>query len=247
MWNWIKKLFGFGKKAEAKPVEKNPIDEAIEAQKPAPLPSGPIGEKRAIPDFKFVDSSHHHKQFDVKAYAKGCKLFINKATQGNSFVDSTHVARKKLCKENGITYLGYHFYECTKDWKSQWDHYSKVHGEFIGPAILDYELSGGNTMSQLRDKIEESYLWLCEAEKVTGKTPIVYIGYSLAKELKLPAKFKRFPLWVPRYANALGTIPSPWSEENMFAWQFTESGAFPGMGPSNDVNVYYGKANVLNL
>ena len=30
-------------------------------------------------------------------------------------------------------------------------------------------------------------------------------------------------------------------------WQFTEDGLFPGFKGGNDVNIYYGKNNKLNL
>ena len=249
MWAWIKRnIFRIRPVTSNKPqvpVEKNPIDEALEN---FPKPLDPIG-KGSIPDFKFVDSSHHHPDFDVVAYAKASRLLLNKTTQGLSMVDRTHPKRQALCKENGVTYGGYHFYECNRSWKAQLDHYIKNHGEFaIGP-IIDFETWDGNqTMTDLKKEIENLWLMLLEAEKITGKKAIIYAGYHVLVALMLPEKFSRFIFWVPRYASAIGKLPPPCNESNLMAWQFTESGKFAGMGSGgNDVNVYYGNVNLLGL
>lgn len=240
LWNKI-----IGKKVTP---EKNPVVETPAPVQDVETPSLPQGEGREIEDFKFVDSSHHHPKFDVKEYAKAAKLFLNKTSQGLNMVDATHAVRKKLCQENGVVYGGYHFFECKKSWKAQLDHYIKNHGSFqIGP-IIDFEnWDGRQDMNDLKSEIENLWLMLLEAEAITGKRAVIYAGYHVLVALKLPAKFARFIFWVPRYAGAIGSLPAPCTKENLMAWQFTESGSFPGMGPKNDVNVYYGKTNLLGL
>lgn len=244
-WNWLKNLFK--KDVPAKPVVKNPIDEAIEA---GPKPIDPIGEvnpgvKKQIADFHFVDSSHHHSAFEPEKYK--APILSNKCTQGTSFVDSTHAKRKVLCAQYGIKYTGYHFYECNKDPIKQVEHYMKNHGPFIHPPQVDYETTTGQTESDLIKDKEDLYIMLCELEKRTGMTPILYVNYGAAGRMKFDKKFGRFPAWFARYNTTLGPIPAPWTEMTTFAWQFTESGKFPGFPGGNDVNVYFGKANVLNL
>lgn len=248
---WAKIIaFLFGKKKESsspKPVEPTlPTKPIEEIPAPVEVPTQPV--KKSIPDFKFVDSSHHHPAFDVKEYAKVCKLLLNKTTQGLSMVDMTHAKRQKLCKENGIVYGGYHFFECGKSWKDQLNHYIKNHGEFVINPIIDFETwDGHQTMNDLKKEIENLYLMLLEAEKITGKTAIIYAGYHVLVALKLPAKFSRFIFWVPRYAGAIGKLPAPCTEENLMSWQFTDDGKFPGFTGGNDVNIYYGQTNLLNL
>lgn len=245
LWNWLKNLF----KKDNSPkvdIEKNPIDEAIKNPKPIdPIGNGSVKE---IPDFKFVDSSHHHPEFDVKEYAKASKLLLNKTSQGLSMVDRTHAKRQKLCKENGVIYGGYHFYECGKPWKAQLEHYIKNHGEFVIGPIIDFETWDGNQdMNDLKRDIEALWLMLLEAEKLTGKKAIIYAGYHVLVALKLPEKFYRFIFWVPRYASSIGSLPVPCTSQNLMAWQFTESGKFAGFSGGNDVNIYYGKVNLLGL
>lgn len=234
---WLLSLFNSNNpKAQDSSIVIKPIE-----------PIQQIPAKKEIPDFHFVDTSHHHEDFDPKAYSYECKLLINKCTQGISMVDSTFQKRKELCKEYGIKYGGYHFYSCATNWKTQLDHYLKTHGEFEIAPILDYEQSGGNTLEQLKINLENAYKWMVEVKKITGKAPILYIGYSLAKELNLPEKWKEFSPWFPRYSSKLGEIPKPWTEDDVMGWQFTEDGLFPGFKGGNDVNIYYGKNNKLNL
>jgi GH25 family lysozyme M1 (1,4-beta-N-acetylmuramidase) len=236
---WIKLIFRalFGNNPTPSPVEIPPVK----------LPETfPLEDIEPIKDFRFVDSSHHHPEFDVKKYPS--KLLINKTSQGTTMVDRTHKERQKLCKENGIIYGGYHFYETKKHWKDQLNHYLKAHGEFAMNPILDFETWEGNQdMSDLRANIENAYQWMIEAEQVTGKRCILYAGYHVLVGLSLPLKFERFIFWVPRYANAIGKLPPPCTEKNLMAWQYTESGAFGGFKGGNDVNLYFGKVNLLGL
>lgn len=252
--NIFKKLFGKKKKAPT-PVVVKPIDPpapgpvVVKPIDPPTEPEEPTKERREIPDFKFVDTSHHHPFFDPKKYP--APILSNKCTQGNTFVDKTFAERKKLCAEHGIKYSGYHFYECKIDPIKQVDHYLKTHGPFELPPQVDFETYKTNTSSQteadlMADK-EDLYTLLCEIEKRTGKTPWLYVNYSAAGRLKFDKKFGRFPVWFARYNSTLGTIPFPWSEETTAAWQYTESGTFGGFSGGNDVNIYFGKVNVLNL
>jgi lysozyme len=244
--NLWRKLTGGSKPAPKPPVVEAPKPvEETPAPKPVEQPPVKHGE---IANFEFVDSSHHHPDFDPVAYARESRLFLNKTSQGLSMVDRTHSVRQKLCKENGIVYGGYHFFECKRSWKDQLNHYIKAHGEFLIGPIIDFETwDGHQDMEDLRKEIENLYQVLLEAERITGKRAIIYAGYHVLVALKLPEKFSRFIFWVPRYAGAIGKLPAPCTEENLMGWQFTESGKFPGLKGGNDVNIYYGKVNLLEL
>lgn len=218
--------------------------------------SGP-SIKKQIKDFHFVDSSHHHPDFDPKKYLESIEflgvspILSNKCTQGISMVDPSFQTRKELCKKHGIKYSGYHFYECKKDPIKQADHYIKNHGTFELPPQVDYEIFktkfSEQTENDLLSKKEDLYVMLCYLEKTTGMTPWIYLNYGAAGRLKFDSRFGRFPVWLARYNPILGSIPAPWTKETLGAWQFTESGKFPGFKDGNDVNLYYGSSNVLNL
>lgn len=240
--NKIKSIFKKG--GESSPVVVRPVEPIPEIPTQEEVESFPA--RKEIEDFKFVDSSHHHPDFDVAKYPS--KLLINKATQGTVMVDKTFAKRRDICKKAGIAYTGYHFFECGANWRTQLNHYLEEMKGCDGNPILDFETwENRQDMNDLKDNIENAYQWMVEAEKATGKTCILYAGYHVLKALNLPEKFKRFPAWIPRYSSSLGEIPAPYDQKSIMAWQFTESGQFHGFKGSNDVNIYYGKNNHLNL
>jgi len=252
IWNFIQEFFSqWGTQPESStpvpPVVTPELPKPYEPEVPKPVP--PIKETREIPDFKFVDSSHHHPYVDPKKYK--APFLSHKCTQGTAMVDSKWATTKKICKDNNIPLSGYMFYECKQNWLQQVEHYMKTHGSFELPAQVDYETYKTKYSEQteadlMKDK-EELYLVLCELEKRTGMTPWLYVNYGAAGRLKFDPKFARFPVWFARYNSFLGPIPAPWTTETTAAWQFTEEGSFPGFPDGNDVNIYFGKVNVLNF
>ena len=217
-----------------------------EIPKPVEQPQESHGE---IADFKFVDSSHHHPDFDVTKYT--APFFSNKCTQGLNFVDRTHAARKKACEANNIAYSGYHFYECNQDPIKQAQAYVKTHGPFTHAPQVDFETYKTKTSEQTEADLfadkEDLLKHLEEIERLTGFVPWLYVNYGAAKRLKFDKRFGKYPAWFARYNSFLGEIPFPWTVETTGAWQYTEEGKFPGLKGGCDVNLYYGKANVLNL
>lgn len=236
--NWISLILK--SKPTKKPIQDKPLDIPQPIQlKPA---DNPKRSQKIDVDFHFADGSHHHPQFNVTEYP--APLFINKCTEGTSFVDRTHADRKLICENEGIIYGGYHFFRTNRDWKEQCDFYLNTHGPFSMPPIIDYETTKGQNESDLMEHKSELLLSLQYLEKATGMTPIVYLNYSAAKRLKFSDEFGKYPAWFARYNKTLGAIPAPWTPETTFAWQFTETGEFSGLKPG-DVNVYYAKSKVL--
>lgn len=240
-FKWIKELF------KSNPTNEIPPSVVIPPARPIPeIPTKEEVNNFPIEDFKFVDSSHHHKFFDVKKYT--AKILSNKCTQGTGFVDDTHAIRKKLCAENGIGYSGYHFYECKKDPIAQAQFYVKTHGTFNLAPQVDFETSEGvQTEKDLFNDKEDLYKCLKEVQRLTGKTPWLYMNLEAARRLKFDKKFDEFIAWFARYNSEMGEIPYPWTKETTGAWQFTEKGLFPGFQGGNDVNIYYGKVNAAEL
>lgn len=208
-------------------------------------------------DFQFVDGSHHHATrkvnnvfkedlFDASKYP--APLFLNKCTEGTYQIDPTHTIRKKKCADAGILYGGYHFFKTNISWQDQFDYYLDAHGDFVIPPIVDYEITegrGSQNEDDLIRHISQLYKMLIKLEMETGKIPWIYLNYSFAKRANFPEEFGRFPAWFARYNSFLGPIPAPWTEETTFAWQFTESGEFEGLGDKGDVNIYFAKSEVL--
>lgn len=247
MKNFFRNLWAklFGPKEKETP--QVPTTKPIETPVQVPVP--PITRTREIPDFEFVDSSHYHDYVNPKEYK--APFLSHKCTQGTGMIDDKWAKTKAICAENKIKLSGYHFYECRQDPIKQVDAYMKAHGSFEFPPQVDYETYKTKYAEQTEDDLmrdkEDLYILLCELEKRTGMTPWLYVNYGAAGRLKFDSRFGRFPAWFARYNSTLGPIPAPWTKDTTAAWQFTESGKFPGFPGGNDVNIYYGKANVLGL
>jgi lysozyme len=235
---------------------KNNNNGSVNKMEPAsPIPEIPTKEevnnfppKKEISDFKFVDSSHHHPDFDPTKYK--APYLSNKCTEGLTFVDKTHAPRKILCAKNKIPYSGYHFFRCGDDPIKQAEFYVRTHGAFELCPQVDFETEDGVQDEKALVaciKNDKLYNHLLEVERLTGKTPILYVNYAFAKNNRFPDKFKRFFAWFARYNSELGPIPLPWDKESTGMWQFTDKGLFDGFIGGNDVSVYFGKANPLNL
>lgn len=250
MWAWFKKNILRIKEKKSDPVAPvvvPPLEPIPEIPTPEEVESFPI----LLPDFYFVDSSHHHPDFDPVRYAAafppGRAFLSNKCTQGTTFIDKTHAKRKQLCAENGIEYGGYHFYECKRNPIEQAQFYVKNHGEFTSLPQVDYETTTGQTEDMLIAHKENLWLFLQEVERLTGKKCIIYVNYGAAGRMKFSEKFGKYFVWFARYNSFLGPIPLPWTEKTTAFWQFTETDKFAGFVGGNDVNVYYGKVNALGL
>lgn len=205
-------------------------------------------------DVFFADISHHEEDFNGKTY--NAKILINKCSDGTSFVDKTHAPRKKECGENGIKYVGYHFYQCYKDPIKQAEHYVKTHGAFELNPIIDYEKDRDQDETDLIKEVDNLYKCLIEVKRLTGKTPILYSYLGLFDQLQLDDRFKEFYLWLARYNSKMERIPSPFSPEKLIAYQYSDGGetyrhkiypnSFTGIGEC-DSNIYNCKLDLFGI
>lgn len=252
LFAWIANLFK-NKKQDPVIIETTPKTETpVKVEVPTVKIGTDISDKLKNWDGTFADISHWEKDFNAKVYDK--PILINKCTDGTSYVDDTHATRKFSCKNNGIKYVGYHFYQVGKDPLKQAEHYVASHGDFELPPILDVETDKDQTEALVKADIENVYKCLLYIEHLTGKTPILYSYKGMLDGFKLDPKFKKFPLWIARYNQSLGPIPSPWTQEDVVAWQYTDGDyvhfqypeSFKSIGDC-DGNIYYKENDKLKL
>lgn len=193
-------------------------------------------------DGKFADISHWEPNLNISKY--DYPILLNKCSDGINFVDKTHAVRKKLCKENGILYGGYHFYQCGIDPEKQATFYIISHGNFEINPILDFETDRDQNDKDLKNEKENCLKFLNYVKELTGKTPIIYTGLALAKFLTLDERFAEFPLWIAAYRSTQPLPPSPWKD--MFAWQYSDNDTMKGIGRC-DSNIYNKKMDLFNL
>jgi GH25 family lysozyme M1 (1,4-beta-N-acetylmuramidase) len=74
-----------------------------------------------------------------------------------------------------------------------------------------------------------------EMKKDSGKTPIIYTTTGWWDSCTGDSSaFKADPLWIASYGVSVPSIPSAWS--NLTFWQYSESGAVPGIGGAVDLD-----------
>ena len=122
---------------------------------------------------------------------------------------------------------------------------AQANGAAIGdlPLTLDIEeLPCGWTITRLATWTSA---FLEEAQRITGRTPIVYANGNFIARLEDAgaSDLARYPLWLAKWGPKLGTDPSEnriW-KNNWTIWQFTADGKIDAV-PSNttDLNVFNG-------
>ena len=110
------------------------------------------------------------------------------------------------------------------------------------PPALDVEV----TTLKPYDTAVWSVKWLQEVERLSGRKPIIYIGfYFPASQYQI---LKYWDLWLPAYPNGykpapnacvlpLPKIPNPWATTGWQLWQFTSSATFAGVAGRQDLSV----------
>lgn len=119
-------------------------------------------------------------------------------------------------------------------------HFVSVTGTMRGPRdlppVLDLESSGGLSGPAI---VDWAITWLNEVERLTGRRPIIYLGYYFWKDvLGSTTRLASWRLWLPWYttAPAPGAVPSPWGTWTF--WQYTSTGQVPGIASNTDINRY---------
>lgn len=117
-------------------------------------------------------------------------------------------------------------------------HFVSVTGTMQGdrdlPPVLDIEVTGGLSPANVA---QWSRLWLQEVERLTGRVSIIYTGYYFWRDsVGGPTDFGRYPLWLAAWTGGAAPtlIPSSWSTWTF--WQWTSTGASPGIPHTVDLN-----------
>jgi lysozyme len=195
-----------------------------------------------------IDLSHWDPAYDYAAVkADGIVGVIYKATEGQSYRDSTYVEQRQEAKAVGLKWGAYHFADGS-DASGQVRNFMS----FACPDpdelfVLDWEdnPSGSGKMS-----VEQAKQWIEEVEHQLGRPNecVIYGGNTL-KELidGYDPFFAARRLWLCQYGDQ-AVLPESWSA--YWLWQFTDGvyGPSPhsidGVGPC-DINSYEGSAEQL--
>lgn len=109
------------------------------------------------------------------------------------------------------------------------------------PPVLDLEVTGGLSQTDLANWTRT---WLAEVQRLTGKSPIIYVGYyfwrdSVGNPTDIGAQYR---LWLPSYPSDPNSttfrplVPAGWPTWTF--WQYTSQGTVPGISGGVDLNRY---------
>jgi hypothetical protein len=104
------------------------------------------------------------------------------------------------------------------------------------PPILDLEETGGLAPVALASWVRS---WLTEAERLTGRKPMIYTSPGWSDGNVKSAEFGGYPLHVAHYtAKAAPLLPRGWSTWTF--WQYTSSARVAGIPAATDHNRFNG-------
>jgi len=203
------------------------------------------GRRRAL------DPRHRRQRLagtvDWAAVRRSGRLFaFAKATEGQTFVDSTFVRNRLGMAGAGLTLRGfYHFARPDRNSAAaEAAHFIRTVGP-LGPGevpVLDLEVAPSQTVGDWAAE------WLGLVAKATGRTPILYSYQSYLYSVPT-SKLTGYPLWVASWGANDGAVPaSPprtdrWSRWTW--WQYTSNAVVPGVTGRVDDSLFFGSAAEL--
>lgn len=209
-----------------------------------------------------IDVSAYQPKIDWAAVAKaGHRFAFIKSSEGNGWVSKFFKAQWAGAKVAGLLRGAYHFARWetagspVDDALDEAAHFYETVGD-LGPGdlppVLDLEWITGKK----RDA-DELALWaltfLQETERLFGRKPIIYTGPSFWRYCLLPDKknlsleLTQYILWEVDYNGPLNPMNGAETWKWTF-WQWTGSGACPGITGKCDLNRFNGtEADLLAL
>ena len=171
-----------------------------------------------------IDISHHNGgRLDfAKARADGILGVIQKASQGQGYVDPTYRANRTKARAAGLLWGAYHF-ATGSDGVKQAVHFLDTVGDLTDTLlVLDFEPNpSGPSMS-----LEEARAFNTHVFEQTGRWPGLYAGHYLKEVLgtRSDPVLGNSWIWVAQYGPTV-VVPPNWSTWTM--WQYTDGGAGP--------------------
>ncbi len=171
-----------------------------------------------------IDLSHHNGtrlRFD-KARADGVLGVIQKATQGEAYVDATFKRNKAASLDAGLLFGAYHF-GTGSNGVSQAQHFlDTVKPDASTILVLDFEDNPtGSSMT-----LEEARAFVTHIWSQVGRWPVFYSGHTIKRALGTAADpvLKNCSFWLAQYGPT-PVVPPCWDTWTL--WQYTDGGVGP--------------------
>jgi len=200
------------------------------------------GPAAAAPSILGVDVSGWQGAVDWRAVRSSGRLFaFAKATEGQTFVDSTFAANRVGMAGAGMTLRGfYHFARPDRNSAAdEANHFIRTVGP-LAPgevAVLDLEVAPGPGVGDWAAE------WLARVAQATGRTPILYSFQAYLYSIPT-SRLSQYPLWVAAWGADDGTVPASPPRTDRWSrwmwWQYTSKAVVPGVMGRVDDSLFAG-------
>lgn len=193
-----------------------------------------------------IDVSHYQGTINWSTVkANGVQWAYIKATEGTGYEDPEFSANYDGATTAGLIRGGYHFAHPDESSGATQATYFLAHGGgwsadgITLPGALDIEYGTSAECYGLSASAMVS--WIADFSNTyhskTGVYPVIYTttDWWTTCTGNSAAFASTNPLWLARYASAVGTLPAGWSYETF--WQYADSGSNPG-----DQDIFNGDA-----
>jgi len=178
-----------------------------------------------------LDISHHNEVASWSAIrAAGIIGIIHKASEGNYNVDETYTSRRNEAMRAGLLWGAYHFMRPgSQQEQAEWF----IKAAKPGPNDLicaDYE---DDEMD-----LNDLQAFLQAVEGLTGRKAVIYSGHLIKEgvgEKHIPW-LADHQLWIAQYTDASQPEWPKATWPKYMLWQFTDTGAAPGVSGNVDCN-----------
>ncbi len=184
-----------------------------------------------------IDVSSYNGSIDWQAVKNaGITFAFIKASQGGDAVDRFFGTNLAHCRAVGIVPGVYHFYRHDVDPAAQAAHFLHIIGQLQPgdlPPTIDVEApgdGGGPINYSVTEVVHRIGVFLNAVHTATGRNCIIYTYPYVWRELigNSNAFAATNPLWIAHYGVQQPALVGGWP--NYTFWQYTDSGAVPGVG-----------------
>jgi lysozyme len=169
-----------------------------------------------------VDLSHHNGNVNLTKAAESLVGVIQKATQGETFVDPTFKKNRQKALDAGLLFGAYHFGTGASG-VSQAQHFLETVGDVKKTLlVLDFEDNHAGTSMTL----EEARAFVTHIKEQTGRFPGLYSGHTIKKALgtSIDPVLSQCWFWLAQYGPT-PVVPPCWKKWTM--WQYTDGALGP--------------------
>jgi lysozyme len=193
-----------------------------------------------VPETRGIDVSSYQGEVDWARVKRGGIAFaFARISDGSGELDNEFAHHWRAMKRAGVVRGAYQFFRAGQDAVAQ----ANLAAELLALAggmepsdlgvAIDIETTDGKASEEVSAAVAR---WLESAERLTGRTPIIYTNAAMSGVLV--ARFAKYPLWVANWDTGCPTVPSGWSKWRY--WQTSNSGRVDGIATPVDLDVLDG-------